>query len=90
LWPYVYAGKTVTVREALEGGILRIFHLHDRIAEHQLVTGKGAMGMEAAHDGNLPRKNRASVTAGSEPVRELVPGPGVGLHYACRRSSCGH
>jgi hypothetical protein len=32
--PYLYAGKTVTVRETLDGAMLRIFHRQDRIAEH--------------------------------------------------------
>ena len=50
--PYLYAGKTVTVRETLDGGVIRIFHQQDRIAEHPLATGKGVMVMEAAHYGN--------------------------------------
>ena len=79
--PYSYAGKTVTVRETLDGGILRIFHQQDRIAEHRLATGKGAMVMEAAHYGNLPRRERAPIIPTQESLRELVPGPGVGLHH---------
>jgi transposase len=80
--PHAYAGKTMTVRETLDSGVVRIFHQQDRIAEHKLATGKGAMVMEAAHYGSLPRKNRAPVATANEPVRELVPGPGVGLHHA--------
>jgi len=40
------------------------------------------MVMEAAHYGNLPRKPRIPAVTTNEPVRELVPGPGVGLHHA--------
>lgn len=80
--PYVYAGKTVTVREMLDGGILRIFHQQERIAEHPLAVGKGAMVTVATHYGNLPRRERAPILPTHEPLRELVPGPGVGLHHA--------
>jgi len=80
--PYSYAGKTVTVRETLDGGILRIFHQQDRIAEHRLAVGKGAMVIEATHYGNLPWKERAPLVPTQEPARELMPGPGVGLHHA--------
>jgi transposase len=80
--PYVYVGKTVTVRETLDSGLLRIFHQQNRLAEHKLATGKGAMVMEAAHYGSLPRKPHAPAVTTNELVRELVPGPGVGLHHA--------
>jgi hypothetical protein len=72
----------VTVRETLDGGILRIFHQQDRIAEHPLAVGKGAMVTVAAHYGNLPRRERARLIPAQESVRELVPGPGVGLRHA--------
>jgi transposase len=79
--PHTYAGKTVTVREGLDSGTIRIFHQQDRIAEHRLASGKGKMVMEAAHYGSLPRKNRQAVEALPLPVIELIPGPGVGLHH---------
>jgi transposase len=80
--PHAYAGKTVTVREGLDSGWIRIFHQQDRIAEHALASGKGAMVMEAAHYASLPRRSRQPIPALAEPVIELVPGPGVGLHHA--------
>lgn len=80
--PFPYVGKTVIVREPLDGGVLRIFHRQDRIAEHVLASGKGAMVMEREHYGSLPCMNRVRIATTHEAVRELVPGPGVGLHHA--------
>ncbi len=79
--PYPYAGKAVTVREALDSGVIRIFHQQEGIAEHKLARGKGEMVMEPAHYGSLPRRSRTPGVAAQAPVRELVPGPGVGLHH---------
>jgi len=80
--PHVYAGKTVTVREGLDSGGIRIFHQQDRIAEHALGQGKGQMVIETTHYGSLPRRDRHGIESLSLPVIELTPGPGVGLHHA--------
>ena len=80
--PYRYAGKTVTVREALDSGILRVFHQQDGIAEHRLAAGKGEMVIEPAHYGSLPRRRRPTDARVRATVPELTPGPGVGLHHA--------
>ena len=80
--PHVHAGKSVTVREPLDSGTLRVFAQNDLIAEHKTATGKGAMVVEAAHYSELPRRNRtAEVKPPPQTVAELAPGPGVGLHY---------
>lgn len=80
--PYAFAGKTVTVCQTLDSGLLRIFHQQDRIAEHQLAAGKGAMLMDPAHYGSLPRREPKRVPETVAPAAELTPGPGVGLHHA--------
>jgi transposase len=80
--PHLYAGKAVTVCEALDSGAIRVFHQQERIAEHQLAPGKGEMIMEPAHYGSLLRRNRAAERMVKSPVVELIPGPGVGLHHA--------
>lgn len=80
--PYAFAGKTVTVRQTLDSSLLRIFHQQDRIAEHSLATGKGAMVMDPAHYGSLPRRERTKMPQTIAPAAELIPGPGVGLHHA--------
>ncbi|MGB6132544.1 MAG: IS21 family transposase [Acidobacteriaceae bacterium] len=79
--PHLYAGKTVLVREPLDGGLLRIFHQQDLIAEHALAKGKGEAVVERAHYGNLPRRPRGPISTAPAIVSELMPGPGVGLHY---------
>jgi hypothetical protein len=61
--PYRYAGRTVTVREGLDSGAIRVFHQQDWIAEHRLAQGKGEMVIEAAHYGSLrkaPPSTRAT------------------------------
>lgn len=81
--PYRYAGKTVTVREGLDSGAIRVFHQQDCVAEHRLAHGQGEMVIEASHYSSLPRRERLfqpKVETG--PVVELMPGPGVGLHHA--------
>jgi Mu transposase, C-terminal domain len=78
---YLCAGTTVTMREMLDGAMLRIFHRQDRIAEHLLARGKSVMVMEATDYRNPPRRNHAAVAVVMEPVLQLVPGPGVGLHH---------
>jgi len=80
--PYSHAGKTGTVREALDSGVLRVFHQQDCIAEHHLAAGKGEMVIESAHYGSLPRRRRPPHSTGKTAVPELTPGPGVGLHHA--------
>lgn len=81
--PYRYAGRTVTVREGLDSGAIRVFHQQDWIAEHRLAQGKGEMVIEAAHYGSLPRRDRQlQPKVAAMPVAELIPGPGVGLHHA--------
>lgn len=81
--PYRYASRTVTVREGLDSGAIRVFHQQDCIAEHRLAQGKGEMVIEAAHYGSLPRRDRQLQRAVEPvPVAELIPGPGVGLHHA--------
>lgn len=79
--PHNYAGKTITVREALDSGIIRIFHQQDCVAEHRLAEGKGEMVIEAAHYGSLPRRHRPPRQSIETEAVELTPGPGVGLHH---------
>lgn len=80
--PYAFAGKTVIVRQTLDSGLIRIFHQQDRIAEHALAAGKGAMVIDPAHYGSLPRRERTKKPELFIPAAELMPGPGVGLHHA--------
>jgi hypothetical protein len=80
--PHAYAGKSVTVREPLDSGTIRVFDKQDQIAEHKTATGKGETTAEASHYGELPRRSRTAVVKPPlEAVAELPPGPGVGLHY---------
>jgi transposase len=79
--PHAHAGKSVLVREPLGSGSIRIFHQQDLIAEHTLSRGKGEMIVERAHYGNLPRRPRGLRSTVPVAVSELIPGPGVGLHY---------
>ncbi len=81
--PHVHAGKSVTVRQPLDSGTIRVFSQNGLIAEHKTATGKGAMVVEASHYAELPRRSRASVAVKPplQSVAELAPGPGVGLHY---------
>jgi transposase len=80
--PHVHAGRSVTVREPLDSGTIRIFYQQDLIAEHRLATAKGAMVLEQAHYASLPRRSRVPVLIPPVPSVELTPGPGVGLHHA--------
>src|SRR5579863_449427 len=80
--PWLFAGKTVTVRQTLDAGLIRIFHQQDRIAEHELAAGKGAMVIDPSHYGSLPRRERPRAPELATPVAELMLGPGVGLHHA--------
>ena len=73
--------RSVTVREPLDSGTLRVFAQNDLIAEHKTATGKGAMVVEAAHYAELPRRARTAEVKPVVPAAELAPGPGVGLHY---------
>jgi len=79
--PHVHAGRSVTVREPLDAGTIRIFYHHDLIAEHRLSTAKGVMVVEQAHYASLPRRSRVPVLSPVIPPIELTPGPGVGLHH---------
>ena len=78
--PFAYAGKNVLIREGLDTDAIRIFHQHQIIAEHRLASAKGVMTTESAHYCSLPRRSRVPA-APPRPLAELVPGPGVGLHY---------
>lgn len=40
------------------------------------------MVIDPAHYGSLPRRERTRAPEIATPVAELMPGPGVGLHYA--------
>ena len=80
--PHAYARKPVTVCEALDSGVIRIFHQLEQIAEHPLAHGKGKMVIEPAHYGSLPRRNRQPLAPATTAPLELIPGPGVGLHHA--------
>jgi transposase len=86
--PYTYAGKSVVVREGLDSGTIRIFHQQDLIAEHRLASGKGGMIMQQEHYGSLPRRPRTATTKVVSAVAELMPGPGVGLHYSIPEVEC--
>ena len=79
--PHLYAGKSVTVREPLSAGLIRIFHQHELIAEHPLSTAKGAVMMKQAHYASLPRRAHVPVLSTPPSVIELTPGPGVGRHH---------
>jgi transposase len=79
--PHTYVGKTVTVREALDASIIRIFHHQELIAEHKLAMGKGEMVMDREHYRGLPHGPRKDEEKPSGPGVELLPGPGVGLHH---------
>lgn len=79
--PHPHAGKAVLVREPLDGGLIRIFHQQDLIAEHARSRGKGEMIVEPSHYGNLPRRCRVPASPAATVFAELTPGPGVGLHY---------
>jgi hypothetical protein len=88
--PHAYAGKSVTVREPLDSGMIRVFDRRDRIAEHKTATGKGVMVVEAARYGELPRRSgTATVKPPLEAVAELVPGPVSACTIPSPRSSCG-
>jgi hypothetical protein len=80
--PHPYAGKSVTVREPLDSGTIRVFDQQNLIAEHKTATGKGEMVVEPSHYGELPRRARTGAAKLSLTISELAPGPGVGLHYA--------
>ena len=79
--PYVHAGHSVTVREPLDSGTIRIFHQQELIAEHRLSSARGEMVVEPSHYAGLPRRSRVQLLRAPLPVVELAPGPGVGLHY---------
>lgn len=79
--PHVYAGKSVLVRQPLDGSLVRIFHQQDLIAEHALAEGKGGMILEPSDYGNLPRRSRVPASPAATVFAELTPGPDVGLHY---------
>lgn len=80
--PHPYAGKRVVVREPVEGGAIAIWHQQERIAEHILAAGKGAMVINPEHYRGLERRPRFAETKAAAPGRELVAGPGVGRHFA--------
>lgn len=79
--PHAYAGKSVLVREPLDGNRIRVFHQQDLIAEHEMATGKGAMIVDPSHYANLPRRSRIPSSPAVTTLAQLTPGPGVGLHY---------
>ena len=80
--PHVHAGTTVTVREPLDSGTIRVFDRQDLIAEHKTATGKGETVVEPSHYGDLQRRSRIPIAPAVTVLAELAPGPGVGLHYA--------
>ncbi len=79
--PHPCAGKGVLVREPLDGNRIKVFHQQDLVAEHELATGKGAMIIDGSHYASLPRRPRVPASPASTVVAELMPGPGVGLHF---------
>lgn len=79
--PHDYAGCSVTVRQALDSGTIRIFHQQDKVAEHILGAGRGAMIVNPEHYASLPHRASRPIQISTESVAELMPGPGVGLHY---------
>jgi hypothetical protein len=80
--PHVHAGTTVTVREPLDSGTIRVFDRQDLIAEHKTATGKGETVVEPSHYGDLQSRSRIPIAPAVTVLAELAPGPGVGLHYA--------
>jgi hypothetical protein len=75
--PHRYAGKTVVVKEPVEGGQIVICHQQEQIAKHPLAVGKGAMVIDAEHYRGLPRRDRMRKTTPELPKRELSAGPGL-------------
>jgi len=80
--PHVHVGTTVTVREPLDSGTIRVFDRQELIAEHKTATGKGETVVEPSHYGDLQRRSRIPIAPAVTVLAELAPGPGVGLHYA--------
>lgn len=87
--PHRYAGKTVVVKEPVEGGRIVICHQQERIAEHRLAAGQGAMVIDQEHYRGLRRSERgrdgfAPLTVKAKPARPqraLAAGPGVGRDF---------
>ena len=79
--PHMHAGRSVTVREPLDEGTIRIFYQKGLIAEHRLSRSHGEMVVEQAHYASLPQRLRVPVLNLQVPAVELTPGPGVGLHH---------
>lgn len=79
--PHAYAGKRVVVKEAVDGGRIVICHQQERIAEHPLAAGKGAMVIEPEHYRGLLRRPRGRPPKAAPLRQELVAGPGVGRHF---------
>ncbi len=79
--PPTYVGKTITIRQALDIDVVRIFHQQDLIAEHKLATGKGGMVIDPVHYRGLMPRSGMTEQKPAEALIELTPGPGVGLHH---------
>jgi len=83
--PFRFAGKTVLVREPVNGGRIEIYSDVKVIAEHRLAAGRGAMVIDPAHYEGLAEQRRrrgpAPPPESSPGAVELTPGPGVGRGF---------
>lgn len=81
--PHSYVGKTVTVREPVEGGVLRIYFRDEPIAAHPKSGQKGATIMDEEHYRGLtlPRTGVARETIEPPHGARLSAGPGVGVAF---------
>jgi len=86
--PHSYVGKTVTVREPIESGEIRVYFQDKQIASHQLSGQKGAMIMEEEHYRGLPsarswfaRQVIEKPNGARRGTAPLPAGPGVGIAF---------
>ncbi|MGH9556197.1 MAG: Mu transposase domain-containing protein [Terriglobales bacterium] len=82
--PWRHVGKTVLVKEPVEGGRIRIYDRAEGIAEHVLAEGRGVMVMEPEHYRGLAQRDRGCGPAPATPPQpcvKLAPGPGVGRGF---------
>lgn len=82
--PHRYAGKVVTVREPVEGGVVHIHFQDERIATHTKGREKGAFVIDEEHYKGLwpgHKLLRRENSSGDRDGITLPAGPGVGLAH---------
>ena len=81
--PHAYVGKTVTVREPVEGGSIRIYFREEQIASHDLSSEKGAMIINQEHCRGLVSTHRWFSRVQTQKLNgvKLPAGPGVGVAF---------